>query len=87
MGGKTEQRRKWGRALIERRGKNQAAVALANQNARLAWVLLGSEQTYAAEARMGLRGRVVAILRGPSYGCEAHRSREAATGQTSFLKP
>jgi transposase len=48
MGVKTDQRRKWLRALIERRGKNKAAVALANKNARIAWVLLSSNQTYTA---------------------------------------
>jgi transposase len=48
IGLKTDQRSKWVRALIERRGKNKAAVALANKNARIAWVLLRSEQTYAA---------------------------------------
>ena len=48
MGVKTDQRSKWLRALIERRGKNKAAVALANKNARIAWVLLSSDQTYTA---------------------------------------
>jgi hypothetical protein len=28
------------RALVERRGKNRAAVALANKNARQAWAIL-----------------------------------------------
>ena len=48
IGVKTDQRNQWGRALIERRGKNKAAVTLANKNTRIAWVLLGGEQTYAA---------------------------------------
>jgi transposase len=48
IGVKTDQRSKWVRALIERRGKNKTAVALANKNARIAWVLLSGEQTYAA---------------------------------------
>jgi transposase len=43
---KTDRRSQWVRGLIERRGKNRAAVALANKNARIAWVLLSSEQTY-----------------------------------------
>ena len=43
---KTDRRSKWVRALIERRGKNKAAVALANKNARIAWVLLNSNETY-----------------------------------------
>jgi len=31
---------------MERRGKNTTAVALANKNARIAWVLLNSDQMY-----------------------------------------
>lgn len=46
VGLKTDRRSHWVRGLIERRGKNRAAVALANKNARIAWVLLSSEQTY-----------------------------------------
>jgi len=45
---KTDRRSQWVRGLIERRGKNKAAVALANKNARIAWVLLSSDQTYMA---------------------------------------
>jgi transposase len=48
VGLKTDRRSQWVRGLIERRGKNKAAVALANKNARIAWVLLSSEQTYKA---------------------------------------
>jgi transposase len=48
IGLKTDRRSQWVRALIERRGKNKAAVALANKNARIAWVLLSSEQAYTA---------------------------------------
>ena len=46
VGLKTDRRSQWVRGLIERRGKNKAAVALANKNARIVWVLLSSEQTY-----------------------------------------
>lgn len=46
VGLKTDRRSKWVRALMERRGKNKTAVALANKNARIAWVLLNSDQTY-----------------------------------------
>jgi len=46
VGLKMDCRSQWVRGLIERRGKNRAAVALANKNARIAWVLLSSEQTY-----------------------------------------
>jgi transposase len=37
---KTDDRSQWLRALIARRGKNRAAVALAKKHARLAWPLL-----------------------------------------------
>jgi len=40
---------------MERRGKHKAAVALANQNARMAWVLLNSDQVYTAEEITTLR--------------------------------
>ncbi len=39
-------RSRWLRALIARRGKNQAAVALANKNARIVWALLAHDQAY-----------------------------------------
>jgi transposase len=48
IGVKTDQRSQWLRALMERRGKNKAAVALAKKNARIAWGLMRSEQTYTA---------------------------------------
>jgi hypothetical protein len=31
---------------MARRGKNKTAVALATKNARIAWMLLSSDQTY-----------------------------------------
>jgi transposase len=49
IGLKTDRRSQWGRALIERRGKNKAAVALANKNARIAWVLLTTNHVYTPE--------------------------------------
>ena len=50
VGRKRDRRSQWGQALMERRGWNRAAVALANKNARVAWVLLGTEQVYQAAA-------------------------------------
>jgi transposase len=44
---KNDRRSQWVRALIERRGTNRAVVALANKNARMAWVLLTTDQVYA----------------------------------------
>ena len=49
IGLKTDRRSQWVRGLIDRRGKNQAAVALANKNARIAWVLLKTDAVYMAE--------------------------------------
>jgi len=40
LGDKTDSQSQWLRALVERRGKNRAAVALANKNARQAWAIL-----------------------------------------------
>ncbi|MEP1382518.1 MAG: IS110 family transposase, partial [Paraglaciecola sp.] len=36
----------WVKQLVERRGKNKAAVALANRLARLAWILLQRNENY-----------------------------------------
>jgi transposase len=43
---KCDDRSRWLRALIARRGKNRAAVALANKNARIVWALLAHNQEY-----------------------------------------
>jgi transposase len=45
---KSDDRSRWVRALIARRGKNRAAVALANKNARIVWALLVHHQEYRA---------------------------------------
>ena len=49
VGLKADRRSQWLRGLLERRGKNKTAVALANKNARIAWVLLTTEQVYSRE--------------------------------------
>jgi transposase len=46
---KDDERSRWLRALIARRGKNRAAVALANKNARMVWALLAHDQEYHAQ--------------------------------------
>jgi len=43
---KTDARSRWIRSLEHRRGKNIAAVAIANKNARIAWALLTSDAQY-----------------------------------------
>lgn len=40
LGDKDDAQSRWLRALVERRGRNRAAVALANKNARQAWAIL-----------------------------------------------
>jgi hypothetical protein len=46
VGRKRDRRSQWVQSLMERRGWNKAAVALANKNARVAWALMGTEQVY-----------------------------------------
>jgi transposase len=46
VGLKTDRRSRWIRQLIETRGKNRRAVAVANKNARIVWALLTSHQAY-----------------------------------------
>jgi transposase len=50
VGLKADRRSQWLRGLLERRGKKKTAVALANKNARIAWVLLTTDQVYTREA-------------------------------------
>jgi transposase len=46
VGRQTDRRSQWMRQLVERRGTNRTAVAVANKNARLVWALLTSHQDY-----------------------------------------
>jgi transposase len=46
VGRKPDRRSQWIRQLVERRGKNRTAVAVANKNARIVWALLTSHQAY-----------------------------------------
>ena|SRR5688500_5976024 len=46
VGRKTDRRSLWIQQLVERRGKNRTAVAVANKNARIVWALLTSHQDY-----------------------------------------
>jgi transposase len=49
VGRKNDRRSQWFRALMQRRGTNRALVAPANKNARIAWVLLTTDQVYIPE--------------------------------------
>ncbi len=46
VGRKTDRRSQWMRQLVERRGHNRTAVAVANKHARIVWALLTSHQAY-----------------------------------------
>jgi transposase len=46
--GKTDSLNRWLQALIERRGFNKAAVALANKNARILWAMTTQNKSYHA---------------------------------------
>ena len=46
VGRKTDRRSQWMRQLVERRGTNRTAVAVANKTARIVWALLTSHQDY-----------------------------------------
>jgi transposase len=48
---KQDRRSQWVHALMARRGTNRAVVALANKNARIAWVLLTTDQVYTPTSR------------------------------------
>lgn len=47
---KTDRRSRWIAEKVKTRGKNKAAVAVANKNARVIWKLLKTEQTYQVAA-------------------------------------
>ena len=44
--GKADRRSRWLQSRVARRGKNKAAVALANKNVRIIWALLSRGQCY-----------------------------------------
>jgi len=45
-----DRRSRWVSELEQRRGKNIAAVAVADKNARIAWALLSKKTTYQVAA-------------------------------------
>src|SRR5262247_3461315 len=64
VGRKTDRRRQWMRHLLERRGTNRTAVAVANKNARIVWALLTSHQDYQPVTSEGEQTRVSATAKG-----------------------
>ena len=65
VGGQRDRRSQWVRAMVERRGWNRTAVALAKKNTRVAWVFMGTEQVYRAEKSRRPGHRVVQGACGP----------------------
>ena len=57
MGRKTDRRSPWMRQLLERRGANRTAVAVANKHARMVWALLMHHQDYQLAAGQGEQRR------------------------------
>ena len=53
VGRQRDRRSQWVQSGMERRGWNRATVALANKHARVAWVLMGTEQVYRTAAASG----------------------------------
>ena len=47
---KEDRRSRWVQGLRDRRNKNIAAVAFANRNARIAWAILSTEESYRGAA-------------------------------------
>jgi transposase len=64
VGLKTDRRSPWSRQLIERRGKNRTAVAVANKHARIVWALLTSHQDYQPATNEGAQARGSAASHG-----------------------
>jgi hypothetical protein len=67
VGSNADRRRQWIRQLVERRGRNRTAVAVANKNARIVWVLLSRQQDY----------RPVTTSRRPTQVARGQRRRQA----------
>lgn len=53
VGKKTDSLSRWVQGVVERRGVNKAAVALASKNARIAWHLITREEDYNPEKAAG----------------------------------
>jgi transposase len=47
LGDKADRHSRWFRAVVDRRGLNRGIVAMANKTARMAWVLMTRQESYA----------------------------------------
>jgi transposase len=66
---KSDDRRRWLSALMARRGKHRAAVALANQNARIGWALLAHNEAYRVSTAASAGG-ASAVIQDTARPCE-----------------
>jgi len=64
VGRQTDRRSPWMRHLVERRGTNRTAVAVANKHARMVWALLTSHQDDQPATSAGEQTRVSAAAQG-----------------------
>jgi transposase len=60
VGRQTDRRSQWIRHLVERRGKNRTAVAVAHKHARIVWALVTSHQDYQPATSSGQPRRAAA---------------------------
>jgi transposase len=68
VGLKTDRRRQWRRHLLERRGKNRTAVAVANKNARMVWGVVDEPPGLSAGAGLKTRPSVGTAYLGAPHG-------------------
>jgi transposase len=47
LGDKADRHSRWFRVVVDRRGLNRGIVAMANKTARMAWVLMTRQESYA----------------------------------------
>jgi len=59
---KTDSRSRWIRELLERRGWNRTAVAVANKNARIVWALLSRGGVYGESTHYKLSARATEVM-------------------------
>jgi transposase len=82
---RSDERSRWLRALIARRGTNRAAVALANTNARIVWALLAYNQEYRVRTVVYTCG-ASAVIQDTPRQCQGDTSTDDTIGQTGFSR-
>jgi transposase len=82
---RSDERSRWLRALIARRGTNRAAVALANTNARIVWALLADNQEYRVRTVVYTCG-ASAVIQDTPRQCQGDTSTDDTIGQTGFSR-